>query len=170
MTRLAPLVKEALEILGWDDDIEDDEDAGKCVVNAQMTVKHQPCNVVIETHEASDTVCVLISPPFRVDEANRAEAYVLINAINRFNRIGRMEMDPEDGELRCVTGADVEGASPTGQFVVALLKANSGLLRHWMWALASVALTGRSAQSILEEDDRRSAAGGSTDSRSVASS
>lgn len=56
MTRLAQVVQEALDILEWSDDIDDDEASGKSQLATDALISGQPCDIFIETHEQQDDI------------------------------------------------------------------------------------------------------------------
>ena len=158
MTRLGEVVKQFLAQMEWDDDLDDDETAGKCRLSTGLRIAGQPCRLYVDTSEQTDSIAVTVYPPFRVAESQYAEGCMLINAINYQTRHGRFEIDPSDGELRVVVSADIEGASPTGQFIAGMLNAAEWMIRNWLSELAAVSLCGRKAAEVLEEHERREAA------------
>ena len=155
MTRLAAIVQEALDDLEWTDDIEDDEEAGKSRVTTGAMVAGQPCDIYIDTHEQHDAISIYIYLPFRVAAENYPQACMLINAINVDARHGHLEILRDGGRIRLVASADVEGAAPTGIFVVRMIQSADAILSHWMWALAAVAVSGQTADELLAEAARR---------------
>ena len=76
---------------------------------------------------------------------------MLVNAINADARHGHLEIVADSGRIRLVVSADVEGANPTGLFVVRMLQCGQALLSHWIGALAAVAISGRPAKAVLAE-------------------
>lgn len=155
MTRLAAIVQEALDDLEWTDEIEDDEEAGKSRVTTGAMVAGQPCDIYIDTHEQHDAISIYIYLPFRVAAENYPQACMLINAINVDARHGHLEILRDGGRIRLVASADVEGAAPTGIFVVRMIQSADAILSHWMWALAAVAVSGQTADALLAEAARR---------------
>lgn len=155
MTRLAAIVQEALDYFEWTDDIEDDEEAGKSRVTTGAMVAGQPCDIYIDTHEQHDAISLYIYLPFRVAAENYPQACMLINAINVDARHGHLEILRDGGRIRLVASADVEGAAPTGIFVVRMVQLADAILTHWMWALAAVAVSGQTADELLAEAARR---------------
>ena len=65
-----------------------------------------------------------------------------------------------------MVSADVEGANPTGVFVVRMLQFVEAILGHWIGALAAVAISGCPAAAViaemtaLETEDEPTAEGG----------
>jgi len=155
MTRLAAIVQEALDYFEWTDDIADDEDAGSSRVETGAMVAGQPCEIYIDTNEQLDAISVYVYPPFRVRDEYYTQACVLINTINAKARHGHLEILQDSGRMRLVVSADVEGASPTGIFVVRMLQLADAILSHWMWALAAVAVGGQTADELLAAAARR---------------
>ena len=155
MTRLAAIVQEALDDLEWTDEIEDDEEAGKSRVTTGAMVAGQPCNIFIDTHEQLDAISLYIYLPFCVTAENYPQACMLINSINVQARHGHLEILRDGGRIRLVASADVEGAAPTGIFVVRMVQLADAILSHWMWALAAVAVSGQTADALLAEAARR---------------
>ena len=76
---------------------------------------------------------------------------MLVNAINTDARHGHLEIVAESGRIRLVVSADVEGANPTGLFVVRMLQGGEAILSHWIGALAAVAISGRPAAAVFAE-------------------
>ena len=150
MTRLAQVVQEALDILEWSDDIDDDEASGKSQLATDALISGQPCDIFIETHEQQDDICVYIYLPFRIRATHYPEACQLVNAINVQARHGHLEILPKTGKLRLKLSADVKGANPSGMFVVRMLQGGNAILCNWMGALAAVGITGRSASEALD--------------------
>lgn len=157
MTRLGKLIAQFLERMDWHDEIEEDEPAGRVRLETRIRVAGQSCRLHVEASERSDSIALVMYPPFRVVEGQYAEACMLVNAINHRSRHGRFEIDPSDGELRFVVSADVEGAEPTGQFIVAMLNIANWMLERWLGELAAVSLSGRKAAEVLEASELRTA-------------
>ncbi len=155
MTRLAAIVQEALDYFEWTDDIADDEDAGSSRVETGAMVAGQPCEIFIDTDEQLDAISVYVYLPFRVKAEHYTQACVLINTINAKARHGHLEILQDSGRIRLVVSADIEGASPTGIFVVRMVQLADAILSHWMWALAAVAVSGQTADELLAEEARR---------------
>ena len=70
-------------------------------------------------------------------------------------RTGRLD-DPlqtcwQSGRICLVVSADVEGANPTGVFVMRMLQCGQALISHWMEALAAVAISGCPAAAVIAE-------------------
>jgi hypothetical protein len=155
MTRLAAIVQEALDYFEWTDEIEDDEEAGKSRVTTGAMVEGQPCDIYIDTHEQLDAISIFFYLPFRVTAKNYPQACMLINAINVKARHGHLEILQDGGRIRLVASADIEGATPTGIFVVRMVQLADATLSDWMWALAAVAVSGQTADALLAEAARR---------------
>ncbi len=151
MTRLAAIVQEALDYFEWTDEIDDDEEAGKSRVTTGAMVAGQPCDIYIDTYEQLDAISLYVYLPFRVAAENYPQACMLINAINVDARHGHLEILRDGGRIRLVASADVEGATPTGIFVVRMVQLADAILAHWMWALAAVAVCGQTADALLTE-------------------
>ena len=151
MTRLALIVQDALDQLEWQDEITVDEAAGTSQLKTLVNLEDQSCTVYIDTHEASDSISVYLYLPFCVMTAHYPEACMLVNAINTDARHGHLEIVADSGRIRLVVSADVEGANPTGLFVVRMLQCGQALLSHWMGALAAVAISGHPAAAVLAE-------------------
>lgn len=151
MTRLARIVQDALDQLDWTDEIDDDEATGQSHVATTALIDEQSCRVFIDTNEEQDAISVFLYPPFYVKAAHYPEACLLVNAINVQVRHGHLEIVPDAGLLRVVLSADVEGASPTGLFVVRMLQCGHAVLGEWLGALAAVGICGRPAATVLAE-------------------
>ncbi len=152
MTRLARIVQEALDELEWTADIDDDEAAGASHVATNAIIDGQLCDIFIDTDEGADALSVFIYLPFRVKPAYYAEACQLVNAINVDVRHAHLEILRDSGRVRLVVSANVEGASPTGLFLVRMLQCGDHVLCHWLGALAAVAVTGRPAAAVLADE------------------
>ncbi len=149
MTRLGAVVQQALDHLEWQDEISLDAPAGTSQVRTDVQIDDQPCGLYIDTHEATDTIAVFFYLPFRVRAEGYAEACQFINAVNSRTRHGHLEILRDNGRVRMVVSADVEGAAPTGAFVVKMLHLGVNTLATWMGSLAAVAVTGGPAAEIL---------------------
>jgi len=158
MTRLARIVQDALDHLGWTADIVDDEASGQSHLATDAFIDDQPCGVFIDTDERLEAISVYIYPPFQVKPAYYSEACLLINAINVQARHGHLEILPKTGKVRLVFFAGIEGVSPTGLFVVRMLQFGDAILSRWMESLAAVAITGRPAEEVLAELANKEAA------------
>ena len=155
MTRLGTIVQEALDQLEWHGELTADEAAGTTRFSSVIHIQDQPCELFIDTHEESDFVGVFYYPPFRVKTDRYTETCLLINAINTRTRLGHLEILRNNGRLRMVVNADVEGASPTGVFVRQMMRLGADTLSNWMGELAAVALSNRSADDVLAELEQR---------------
>ena len=154
MTRLGAIVQQALEQLEWQDEISLDEEQGTSQVRTEVQIDGQLCELFIDTHEATDSIAVFFYLPFRVKAGAYAEACQFINAVNSRTRHGHLEILRDSGRLRMVVSADVEGAAPTGAFVVQMIHLGVNTLATWMGDLAAVALSNRSAEELLAVADR----------------
>ena len=151
MTTLSLIVQDALDQLEWQDEITVDEAAGTSQLKTLVNLEDQSCTIYIDTHEASDSISVFLYLPFCVKAAHYPEACMLVNAINTDARHGHLEIVADSGRIRLVVSSDVEGANPTGLFVVRMLQCGQALLSHWIGALAAVAISGRPAAAVLAE-------------------
>lgn len=155
MTRLARIVHEFLELMEWSGDVEEEESEGRCRLETGASIGGQPCRVYLDTHDESDTVAFFVYLPFHANPDWHAEACVLANAINHRVRHGRLEIDPEDGELRFVVSADVEGVEPNGRFARSMAMIARAVLARWMGPIAAVCVSGRKAADVLAEEEAR---------------
>jgi len=155
MTRLTTLVQEALDQLEWQSELTPDEAAGSNRFTSVILIQDQPCELFIDTHEESDFVGVFYYPPFRVKADRYTEACLLINAINTRTRQGHLEILRNNGRLRMVISADVEGATPAGVFVAQMMRFGADTLSAWMGELAAVAMSNRSADEVMADLDQR---------------
>ena len=78
----------------------------------------------------SDSISVFLYLPFRVKTAHYPEACMLVNAIKADARHGHLEIVAESGRIRLVVSDDVEGANPTGVFVMRMLQCVEAILSH----------------------------------------
>ena len=131
MNRLARIVQDALDHLGWTADIPYDEAAGQSHLATDAFIDDQPCGVFIDTDERPEAISVYIYPPFQVKPAFYPEAGLLINAINVQARQGHLEIPPESRKMRLVVSAGIEGVTPTGLFVMRMLQFGDAILSRW---------------------------------------
>lgn len=159
MTRLCKYVQDFVELMAWSEEVEVevDEAHGTSRLGALINVDGQPCRLLVSAHEDSKAISVLLYPPFHVKEAKLAQACTLVNAINHATLHGRLELDPADGELRYRNSADAAFAEPSANLIRRMVDFAAGSLGYWMWALAEVGITDRTAKEILAEEDRRRA-------------
>jgi hypothetical protein len=162
MTKLGHLLQEFLDLAQWSGDIATHEDTGSSHLDTGATIDDQPCRIHVIASDTVDSIVVLVCPPFRVRTAKYAEACKLVNAINYRTALGRLEIDPQDGEIRYQHSSDVEFCQPTPEFIRSMIRFASGHLTHWMPALAEVAMTARTAEEILAGVDGKGMAAGET--------
>jgi hypothetical protein len=155
MTRLGRLLQDFGDLVEWDGTFDFDEEAGSSHFFARVRVAEQSCRVYVDAHEGSDTLAVYVYPPFFVKNEKLAEACVLVNAINYQARHGRLEIDPDDGELRYANSLNAEFVEPNAPFVRGMVEFGLGFLGYWMGALADVAMTEHTAKEILDEEEAR---------------
>ena len=153
MTRLAEPLRDFVRRMEWEDDVEDRDDKASAHLSTRIVVGGQPCQLYIDAQDNLDAISVFCYLPFHAPQANLAQACVLSNAINRRSRHCRVEIDPDDGEIRGVVSADFEGLEPTGANVEAMFHFCVGVLRDWMPAIAEVAVVGRPARDVLAARD-----------------
>lgn len=79
----------------------------------------------------------VLAPP--VPEARRPAMAELLCRINYGLLVGNLEMDWEDGELRCKTSIDFEGSEVEGPLVTGMIRANIGILDRYTDAILAVA-------------------------------
>ena len=155
MTRLAKVVREFAALMGWDDEVLEDDEKGTSRLSKTAVVDGQPCRLYVDTNDEVDAIAVFFYAPFRVKPAKYAEACMLVNAINHMTRHGRLEIDPDDGEVRYASSANVEFCEPGAGFIRGMTDFGAALLEYWMWALSAVAMTERTARDILDEEASR---------------
>lgn len=160
MTRLGAIVQQALDQMEWQDELSFDEEKGTSQVRTEVQIDAQPCELYIDTHEATDSIAVFFYLPFRVKADAQAEACQFINAVNTRTRHGHLEMLRDSGRIRMVVSADVEGAAPSGQFVRGMIHLAVDTLSSWMGALAAVAVSNRTAEELLAAAERDQAQDG----------
>lgn len=153
MTRLGAIVQQALDHLEWQDEISLDAQAGTSQVRTEVQIDDQPCGLYIDTHEASDTIAVFCYPPFRVKSDSYAGACQFINAVNGQTRQGHLEILRDSGRMRMEVSADVEGAAPTGAFVVQMIHWGVTTLATRMSALAAVVVLPRGEHQLHNTAD-----------------
>ena len=153
MIRLATPLRDFVRKMEWEDDVEEREEKASAHLSTRIGVGGQPCQLYIDAQDHLDAISVFCYLPFHATQANLAQACILSNAINRRSRHCRIEIDPDDGEIRGVVSADFEGLEPTGANVETMFHFCVGVLRDWMPALAEVAVVGRPAREVLEARD-----------------
>lgn len=153
MTRLAQPIRDFVRKMEWEDDVEEREEKASAHLSTRIGVGGQPCQLYIDAQDDLDAISVFCYLPFHATPAHLAQACILSNAINRRSRHCRVEIDPDDGEIRGVVSADFEGLEPTGANVEAMFHFCVGVLRDWMPSIAEVAVVGRSAQDVLGARD-----------------
>ena len=159
MTRLAKPIRDFVQKMEWNDEVEEREEQSSAHLSTRIGVAGQPCQLYIDAQDNLDAISVFCYLPFHATPANLAQACILTNAINRRSRHCRLEIDPDDGEIRGVVSADYEGLEPTGANVESMFHFCVGVLRDWMPAIAEVAVVGRSAQDVLGARDAAAGSG-----------
>lgn len=151
--KLHDIVQQYLDLVEWRDSIRIADDGEASSMGTQLVLHDQTCRLYVDTDERRTMILVYLYAPFRVREAKRTEAVELINALHRRFPIGRLEMDPADGELRYRHSVDVEHVQPTAEFVGDMVSGAAAIFDRYLPALAEVAFTERSAREILDTLD-----------------
>lgn len=159
MSKLTHAVQQFLDLMNWEDEIRVDEERGTSTMATGVTIDAQPCELYVETKESVDVIAVFLYAPFRVRPEKFAEACVLANEINVHNRIGHIEIVPEDGRIRYVHEMDFEDCEPSGKALQNVAQAGFALFRRRLGQLAEVAMTPRTAAEILASSEGGSHAG-----------
>lgn len=159
MTRLAKTLEEFLEKQGWKDEITEDEERGFAQLGTRIRIENQPCRLFVDTHDELDSIAAYCYLPFNTLAANVVQTCALLNTINRRQRYTRIEVDPDDGELRVVMWADFTGLEPTGENVDVMVDLCLSVPRRWMGTIAEVALAGRTAEEAVAARDAEEESG-----------
>lgn len=158
MTKLAKAVTGFIEQMGWENEVDDNDEAGTSRLAARAMVVNQLCRIFVDTDDNAHTVAVFFYLPFRARNDKITETCVLLNEINGNTRYGHLEVDLEDGEIRMAHKVDFEHAEATGEAVRKMADSIAATLENWMPEIAEVAMTERGARQVLAEEAEREAA------------
>ena len=158
MTKLAKAVTGFIEQMGWEDEVDDNDEAGTSRLEARAMVMNQLCRIFVDGDDNAHTIAVFFYLPFRARKDKITETCVLLNGINVHTRYGHLEVDLEDGEIRMAHKVDFEHAEATGEAVRKMADSIAATLESWMPEIVEVAMTGRSARQVLAEEAEREAA------------
>lgn len=89
--------------------------------------------------------------PVKVPENKRLLIAELLTRANYGLHLGKLEMDFEDGEVRCQTGIDVKGDRLTPALISRLVHRNVNLIDLYFPALLKVIYGGASPEKALKE-------------------
>ena len=159
MTRLAKPLKEFIEEQDWKDEITEDEERGFAQLSTRIRIANQSCRLFIDTHDERDAIAVHCYLPFNALPDNVVQTCVLANAINRRHRYTRLEIDPDDGELRIVMWTNFADLEPTGRNVDIMVDFCLSIPREWMGTIAEVALAGKPAEQVIAAREAEEAPG-----------
>jgi hypothetical protein len=108
-----------------------------------------PWPTYVRAFEAERQVAVYGVVPFAIGAARRAVAAELVTRINFGLVIGNFELDLSDGELRCKTSLDVEGAELAAPLLGHIVHANLALVDGYLPAFIAVAARNATAAAAL---------------------
>ena len=103
------------------------------------------------TDEESQIFEFISKAPVKVPENKRLLIAELLTRANYGLKLGKLEMDFEDGEVRCQTGIDVEGDRLTPALISHLVHGNVYLIDRYFPAILKVIYGGVSPEKALKE-------------------
>lgn len=110
---LLPIVRQALDEIGWQHDLT--PDGAACLAHVQGT--HTAFRALLVPDDALEQVGVLLFPATHVPPAARAAACEYVVRVNQGLRLGAFDLDLSDGEWRFRHCIDVEGGALTPAMV-----------------------------------------------------
>jgi hypothetical protein len=152
---LAGVIEEFVEEVGWKDEVERIEEEGTSRLAVRLTVSNQSYRLFIEGYEARQWVALFLYPPFGVIDGKFLDACMLFNFINdSYSYTGRITVH-DDGTIRYRQIVDVGNVVPTAGMIRDMLRCAVNLFETNADSITSVALTGKSYESIRAEIERK---------------
>lgn len=100
--------------------------------------KGEPWTCYAEAREVQHRVIFYAVPPVTVPEPRRAAMAELVARANFGVTIGNLELDMNDGEVRCKTSLDVTGDRLTPALMHSLVLANLKVMHHYLPSVKAV--------------------------------
>ena len=108
-----------------------------------------PWTTYVQAFEAAHQIAAYGVVPFAIGPAQRGIAAELVTRINFGLVIGNFELDFADGELRCKTSLDVDGAQRVAPLLGQIVHANLALMDGYLPAFVAVAARDATATAAL---------------------
>ncbi|MEO5579956.1 MAG: YbjN domain-containing protein [Gemmatimonadaceae bacterium] len=144
---LLQVVHKALDEFGWR---YQSATSGTAVV-FRVAAEHVPHDFFVSIDEEMKVVVCYLNTSFRVPEAIRPAVCELLTRANYGLRIGNLEMDMSDGEVRYKTSIDVDGGTLTTRMVKILIASASEVFDIYFPAVMKVVYGNQTPEEAIRE-------------------
>jgi len=147
------VLKQFLDLRGWEDEIDIDEENGTLSVNTEIGINGQSIRLVIEINPEGDIVDVFFYYTILCKKNKINQMAILLNLIHHRWIFGRFEVY-ETGHIRWRHRCDFEGAQPVGLTINCIVEPGWQAVNKFADVIAAVALTNSTAEEAIAEYDK----------------
>ncbi|NTU52304.1 MAG: YbjN domain-containing protein [Chlorobiaceae bacterium] len=156
---LSRVLEEFCATQGWDSKVESVDNGRISRISNVIDIGNQNFRMYLDAHEESRILALFIYAPYSVIDGKFVDACMLFNFINgRYQYHGRLSVDEDDGEIRYKDYIDFDGVEPSIAMVRNMADCGVTLFEKEQEALAAVALTKKTYESLREEYFKKEAA------------
>ncbi len=155
---LAKLIEEFVAEQDWgNDEVERDVEAGTSRFRTNLSINNQSFRLFIESNEERELLFLYLYPPFSVIEGKSVDACLLFNYLNdQYSYRGRLVIS-DSGSICYKDIIDVEKIEHHTAMIDNMLCSGFHLFENHIEAIAAVALTKKTYESIRAEYDKEDA-------------
>lgn len=148
---LKDVFQEALDELGWEDEITHDDSDDTDFINTGYSIDGQSYRLTIITDERRQRMAVSMKCPIAIPKARQKDGAVVINALNVGLVVGNLEF-PASGAVHYRWAIDVDGTTPSPEQIKVLVNAATGTFDELRVSIiGKVAFTKQSGEEIASE-------------------
>ena len=143
--------QQALDQLGWSDEITHDDSDDTDFINTGYSIDGQSYRLTIITDERRQRLAVSMKCPIAIPKARQIDGAIVINALNVGLVVGNLEF-PADGSVHYRWAIDVDGTTPSPEQIKVLINSATGTFDELRVSIiGQVAFTKQSGEEIVSE-------------------
>ncbi len=127
---------------------------GKDIVRCAVKGDNASFKVNFRANEESLRLMVYCVTPNAIPEDKRGIVAEYITRANYGLSLGNLEMDMNDGEVRCKAAVDVEGGELTPKMVGSLRDCSVYLMDHYYPGLMAIVFSGQTAAAAIKQVEK----------------
>ncbi|MEI8033721.1 MAG: hypothetical protein WCH05_10280 [Chlorobiaceae bacterium] len=141
--------------IGWDDEIELNEAEGRGILFSNLEINRQTYRAFVDGHVKRNALSLFLYPQFNVMDGKYVDACMLFNFLNEYHQYhGRISVD-DNGKIRYKEFISVDNLEPETDMVLNMLDWAVAFFRNNGEAIAAVALTPKTYESIRRDYDKK---------------
>lgn len=117
---LKDVLQDALDQMGWEDDIDHDESDNTDFINTGYSIDDQPYRLIIIADEDTQRFSVTMKSSIAIPKSRQKDAALVVNALNVGLSVGNLEFS-ENGSVYFRWAIDVDGSTPSPDQIRSLI-------------------------------------------------